>query len=62
MGTTRFYLYAKDMDILNKNLAFTVKPGMTGSFGMLDFDLAVDFYYEKDKFNITVPLVITLQF
>lgn len=62
MGTTRFYLYAKDMDILNKNLAFTVKPGMTGSFGMLDFDLAVDFYYEKDKFNVTVPLIITLQF
>lgn len=62
MGTTRFYLYAKDMDILNKNLAFTVKPGMTGSFGMLDFDLAIDCYYEKNKFNITVPLVITLQF
>lgn len=62
MGTTKLYLYAKDMDILNKNLAFTLKPGLIGSFGMLDFDLALDFYYEKDKFNILIPLIVTLQF
>ena len=62
MGTTKLYLYAKDMDILNKNIAFTLKPGIIGSFGMLDFDLALDFYYEKDKFNILIPLIVTLQF
>ena len=62
IGSSWIYLYLKDMDILNKDIQFSVKPGMKTSFGMLNFDFAVDFYFQKERFNISVPVSVGLQF
>ena len=61
LGSVTPYLYFKDANILASDFACTIKPGVTGSVGIMNYEVAVQFDIAK-KVNIAVPVNFSVNF
>ena len=55
------YLYVAENDWLADSFAVEVKPGMTGSCGIMGWEVALDMNI-ADKFTMNVPVICTVSF
>ena len=61
LGSVTPYLYFKDANILASDFACTIKPGVTGSVGIMSYEVAVQFDIAK-KVNVAVPVNFKVNF
>ena len=61
LGSVTPYLYFKDANIFASDFACTIKPGVTGSVGIMNYEVAVQFDIAK-KVNIAVPVNFSVNF
>ena len=61
LGSVTPYLYFKDANIFASDFACTIKPGVTGSVGIMNYEVAVQFDIAK-KVNISVPVNFAVNF
>ena len=61
LGSVTPYLYFKDANILASDFACTIKPGVTGSVGIMNYEVAAQFDIAK-KVNISVPVNFSVNF
>ena len=61
LGSVTPYLYFKYADILASDFACTIKPGVTGSVGIMNYEVAAQFDIAK-KVNISVPVNFSVNF
>ena len=61
LGSVTPYLYFKDANILVSDFACTIKPGVTGSVGIMNYEVAAQFDIAK-KVNISVPVNFAVNF
>ena len=61
LGSVTPYLYFKDANILADSFACTIKPGLTGSVGIMNYEVAVQFDIAK-KVNVSVPVNFAVNF
>lgn len=61
LGSVTPYLYFKDANILADSFACTIKPGVTGSVGIMNYEVAVQFDI-ADKVNVAVPVNFAVNF
>ena len=61
LGSVTPYLYFKDANILASDFACTIKPGVTGSVGIMNYEVAAQFDIAK-KVNISVPVNFAVNF
>ena len=61
LGSVTPYLQFEDANILASDFACTIKPGVTGSVGIMNYEVAAQFDIAK-KVNISVPVNFAVNF
>ena len=61
MGAFTPYLQFEDSNIMADDFACKIKPGVTGSVGIMNYEVAVQFDVAK-KVNVSVPVNFAVNF